>query len=216
MKRIGMICLAMVLALGALGVAYAPWTDEVEITQTVQTGSLEVGVFGGYYVEGDDKEILNMTLTHGAHKFDKEIEDAPPWAGFDPGTHAFYQSATISIGNFYPCVVVREDFVIGVGGTVPVHLQVDIDIDDDEGVYDHVNIFWEIWLIREGVAAPISGMFTQPALEALDDIKEFLEDLQLYGCDALVIFLDKHLAQSGPQGETASFTIEVKGVQYNY
>jgi len=44
MKRIGLICMALVLALGALGVGYALWWDEVTIEGTVQTGSVEISI----------------------------------------------------------------------------------------------------------------------------------------------------------------------------
>ncbi len=40
MKRIGLISLILVLALGALGVGYAAWTDTITISGTVSTGTL--------------------------------------------------------------------------------------------------------------------------------------------------------------------------------
>jgi hypothetical protein len=39
-KKIGLLCLALVLALGALGVGYASWTDTIFVDGTVQTGSV--------------------------------------------------------------------------------------------------------------------------------------------------------------------------------
>ncbi len=44
MKKIGLLCLALVLALGALGISYATWSDNVTIEQTVKTGEFKVGV----------------------------------------------------------------------------------------------------------------------------------------------------------------------------
>jgi hypothetical protein len=40
MRKIGLLCLALVLALGALGVGYAMWTDTITIHGTVQTGEV--------------------------------------------------------------------------------------------------------------------------------------------------------------------------------
>ena len=40
MKKIGLICLALVLAMGALGVAYAGWTDTVTVSGPVTTGEV--------------------------------------------------------------------------------------------------------------------------------------------------------------------------------
>jgi hypothetical protein len=44
MRKIGFICLAVVLAMGALGVGYAMWWDEVKIEGTVNTGSVEISI----------------------------------------------------------------------------------------------------------------------------------------------------------------------------
>jgi hypothetical protein len=44
MKKIGLFCLALVLALGALGVGYASWTDTIFIDGTVNTGSVDIEV----------------------------------------------------------------------------------------------------------------------------------------------------------------------------
>ena len=41
MKKIGIICLAVLLALGALGVGYAKWFDTLNIQGTVETGELD-------------------------------------------------------------------------------------------------------------------------------------------------------------------------------
>lgn len=40
MKKIGLLCLALVLALGALGVSYALWWDDLYIEGSVDTGDL--------------------------------------------------------------------------------------------------------------------------------------------------------------------------------
>jgi hypothetical protein len=40
MKKIGLLCLAIVLALGALGVGYASWSDTIFVKGTVQTGEV--------------------------------------------------------------------------------------------------------------------------------------------------------------------------------
>jgi hypothetical protein len=44
MKRVGLICLALVLTLGVLGVGYAMWWDEVKIEGTVNTGTVRVEI----------------------------------------------------------------------------------------------------------------------------------------------------------------------------
>jgi hypothetical protein len=51
MKKIGLIMLALVIALGTLGVGYAMWQDIIWIDGTVNTGELEIDV---EYVSGCD------------------------------------------------------------------------------------------------------------------------------------------------------------------
>jgi hypothetical protein len=51
MKKFGLLCLALVLALGAVGVGYAMWTDTIWIDGTVQTGSVSLGIEADSYAE---------------------------------------------------------------------------------------------------------------------------------------------------------------------
>ncbi|MDH4367180.1 MAG: hypothetical protein OEV57_03470 [Dehalococcoidia bacterium] len=44
MKKIGLICLALVLALGALGMGYALWWDQITIVGSVETGTVNVEI----------------------------------------------------------------------------------------------------------------------------------------------------------------------------
>jgi predicted ribosomally synthesized peptide with SipW-like signal peptide len=46
MKKIGLICLTLVIALGALGIGYAAWTDTVTMSGTVNTGTVDIVVEG--------------------------------------------------------------------------------------------------------------------------------------------------------------------------
>jgi len=40
MKKIGLLIMVLIVALGALGIGYAAWTDEINITGNVKTGSV--------------------------------------------------------------------------------------------------------------------------------------------------------------------------------
>jgi len=51
MKKFGLLCLALVLALGALGVGYASWTDTIFISGTVNTGEACLSIEPGTYAE---------------------------------------------------------------------------------------------------------------------------------------------------------------------
>jgi hypothetical protein len=107
-----------------------------------------------------------------------------------------------------------EDFVIGVGGTVPVRLQVTPTIVDPNGVYDNMTISWTIFKISEGVVTTLANG-AGPGTAQIDMIVTQLEGLQLHGCDVLIIYLDKYLLQTAPQGADASLTLSVEAIQYN-
>ena len=217
MRKIGLLSLALVLALGALGVGYAMWSDTVVIEQTVQTGSVEVGVFGvTQYTE--DKDVLDLTLSHGALKFTKEITDAqvPMSALFGPGTYNFYESASVNITNLYPSLTVLEDFVIGSVGTVPVKLRVTLTVDDTAGIYDHMDINWNVYLNGDWIDGGYGKATVAGAPGQLDAIVNTLEGIQLHECDVLVVYIDKHLQQEAPQDSgPSSFEFTVEAVQWN-
>jgi hypothetical protein len=46
MKKIGLLFLVMVLALGTLGVAYAMWSDTVTVQTNIATGSVDIAIVG--------------------------------------------------------------------------------------------------------------------------------------------------------------------------
>jgi hypothetical protein len=53
MKKIGLLCLALVLALGALGVSYAMWYEDLYISGTVNTGEVDWAFDCGTVTWGD-------------------------------------------------------------------------------------------------------------------------------------------------------------------
>jgi hypothetical protein len=55
LNKLWMLALALLVALGAMGIAYGAWTDEIYIQNTVQTGSISAElacIQGGCWVEG--------------------------------------------------------------------------------------------------------------------------------------------------------------------
>ncbi|MDH4291732.1 MAG: hypothetical protein OEV56_03900 [Dehalococcoidia bacterium] len=214
MKKIGLICLALVLALGTLGAAFAAWTDTVVIGQTVNTGTLQAGVFA-VQRHTEEKDICTVDVTNLGFKFVMPVVAVPLGALFEPGPYEFYDSATIDIGNFYPSIYILEDFVIGVGGTVPVRLIVTPTIVDLEGVYANMDLSWVIWKVSaDGVIESLAEGWGA-AIGEFDMIVTALQGVQLHGGDVLIIYLDKHLQQTAPQGATASLSLSVKAIQYN-
>ena len=197
MKKIGIISLALVLALGALGAAYAPWTDDIEIVQVVQTGYLEVGVWGDAWLTGDTKDVAEVIVTKGEPKFEK---DTYP---FD-----FFESITVTVNNLYPSVTVGEQFYIGVGGTVPVHMYATVVTDEGwDALYACMDFVWALDFPDQ--TELVEG-------EGLEALLRAIEGYQIHDCQNLGINISKHLQQCAPQGVTGSFTLTVTAYQYNY
>lgn len=204
MKKIGLLSLAIVLALGALGAAYAPWTDQVEISQVVHTGFLQVGIRGEADIQGDPKEVAGVVVTEWNDRFVKP----------DDG-HTYYEGVTVEITNLFPCVTVTETFWIGVQqGSIPVKLMItasSIWVDPaDPNLFDYLDIQWAVTGTHNGgeELEPMSG-------EGLG-FYGALQGLQLHGCDVVKLEIVKKLEQNdSAQGLSGGFAVTVTAIQYN-
>jgi hypothetical protein len=145
MKKIGLICLALVLALGALGVGYAMWYQDVIIHGEVTTGTVcahimdqksndpgEPGSVTGYYAG-------NFDPAHGHQPFSDSywsgIGSADPanwsWVGdrYDKNVAACnctincaQDELTFTIVDGYPSYGPDVAFVVQNCGTIPVKI----------------------------------------------------------------------------------------------
>ena len=84
LKRIGVLALALVIALGALGVSYTFWTEELYIDGTVYLGTLDIDITGvsstfAYKVPGaPDTGYGPETVVHYVYG---ETDPFPPAGG---------------------------------------------------------------------------------------------------------------------------------------
>jgi hypothetical protein len=145
MKKIGLLCMALVLALGALGVGYAMWSDTLFIEGYVYTGDVDVEFSnqmpndsGGALTDitqGDPAEV--GTWSDGGN-----IDDPSYWTwtgNVQPETnpdHPEYKEVasidcdidqptstlTVSIDHGYPSYFGSVAFTIDNLGTVPVKI----------------------------------------------------------------------------------------------
>ena len=104
MKKIGIICLALVLALGTLGVGYAMWDKTLYINGTVNTGEVNLEILSASSDDvgidpGKDKDVGSCTATVDG------------------------QTVVVTIENGYPCYYTYVHFTAHNNGTVPVKLQ---------------------------------------------------------------------------------------------
>jgi hypothetical protein len=134
MKKISLICLALVLAMGTLGVGYASWTDTVYIDGTVDTG--EVCVWFGPSAGVDDPyapppyippepppDMRDWNTTEGENFPDRvyRVDKNVGWG--DAVVSVDRKTMTVTFSNVYPCYYNHVGFWIYNCGTVPVKIQ---------------------------------------------------------------------------------------------
>jgi len=141
MRKIGLICLALVLALGTMGVGYATWSQTLTITEGVNTGEfcMEFGRLDCYTSDPDcppegvvfptDKPDRNGTLVWDAVNSKWTISTFTPvpgknvacaeiayGAGDDPVT------LEITVNDGYPHYYAHFNFTVHNCGTIPSNL----------------------------------------------------------------------------------------------
>ena len=130
MKKIGLISLALVMALGMLGAVYAMWSEELTIEGTVTTGTVDVEFSqysndagphgtagaGGFFTGNFDPEVPGTwdpaTQTWCGDRADKNVGSTD--CALTPDT------LTITVDNAYPCYFGSILYDIHNVGTIPV------------------------------------------------------------------------------------------------
>lgn len=206
MKKIGLICLALVLALGALGVGYAAWTDTVTISGPVTTGRVCLG-FTEVYGEigpalGGDWEYTNWVYTPGAvscppnytftgiHRVEegKNVGQVSI-ERYDNDGDGYFEVIEVTITDAYPYYLAWISTHVINCGTIPVKIYpVVLPIIQDDGI-----------LIKWGDSYNAQ---LEPGVDA---------ELSFY------VGFPQHLPNGDllPQGATLHFTINLAGVQWN-
>jgi hypothetical protein len=152
MRKFGLISLALVLALGALGVGYAMWTDTVDIEGEIITGSVDVEIVGlsstYVYKDLDDSSIhflpfyptpahWNKILVASANTTIPDEVNAP-------------LDVRIEFNNLFPTTTdnITGDIVIHYIGTVPAHVVLtNIEYEDEVGadLAEYLEVEYLLW-----------------------------------------------------------------------
>jgi len=96
-RKLGFLCLALVLAMGTLGVGYALWYEDLYIEGTVNTGTVDVEWSYGPVWDTETKDVS--------------------WSDVVIDGDTMY----ITIYNAYPSIWYHHQFDIHSVGTIPVH-----------------------------------------------------------------------------------------------
>ncbi len=147
MKKLTLLAMALVMALGALGVGYASWTDDITVAGTVTTGSVDF-VIEDY----SGTEVWKNVATHGFKVVQWPDPDtsgnpfgtdgvliASSWAqqAVDGNNDPIDDAVSITFDNIYPDVPFKADFVAHYVGSVPVRLIVtDLWFSDTDSAFE--------------------------------------------------------------------------------
>ena len=211
MKKIGLLCLAVVLALGALGVGYAAWTDTITIEGDVTTGSLcwefvqcrllddyEPIDPGGDYPTPTPDYTCSPGFEGGTFwALDKNVG----WGG--QNISADGKTLYVTLNNVYPCYFNELGWYVHNCGTVPLKV-------------DHILINGTTKLTASGyVPIDFNG-------DGKDDFEirygdNFGAQIEPGENSMLEFSLWMHVLQPCPQGmlDELTFTIEIVAVQWN-
>jgi hypothetical protein len=216
MKKIGLLCLALVLALGALGVGYAHWTDTIYIEGTVNTGSVDINV---EYYSGTDiyKDLTSegIVTVYWVKDADGNVvwsSGTPPvngllvaWAAAAPGPAD--DTVVITYNNTFPCQTLVADFIVHYTGSIPAMVDAEFTSADQ----------WLIDLWDSGDAGAYGALVDMdPAkgFEYLETIEEL--PIQMHYCDYAKVWLWLHLPQDDSlMNRTGNFTATITATQWN-
>jgi hypothetical protein len=139
MKKFGILCLALVIALGALGVGYAAWTDTITIHGTVGTGTLcfgfdpgRISEVGGCPDKNFDSWVwdgYSVSCPMGYHFegiADAPEDKCPATVSFDPVDEdgdGYADILYVTINDAYPYFCADISFWVCNCGTIPLKIE---------------------------------------------------------------------------------------------
>ncbi len=210
-KRLGLLTLSLVLALGSLGVAYAAWTDEVTVEGSVTTGSLCWRFPDCVFIDphppvNPGGDYPTLTPDYGANPGFAPDEQGRGFWLVDKNVgwgecelSADGKTLNVTLHNAYPCYFNSLSFYVMNCGTVPLKI-------------DHV-------LINETKLTSVSYVPLDLSGDGVYDFEIRYGDnfgAQIEpGPSFLEFSLWMHVLQPAPQNDTLSFSITLVAVQWD-
>jgi hypothetical protein len=217
MKKIGLLCLALVLALGTLGIGYATWSANVTIEQTIETGSLTVGVrdvgtnddeVGDTGADPGQPEGKNVASCNSTNVVGTEI--------CLKGQTQYYTKVEEVITNAYPCYSCNITYEFANCGTIPTKLKDWVTtVDASSNMCEWVELTAYSIIDTDGSVINDDGSASEAELKAA------LQALQIHGCENITLTITKHIMQDHdtlgecPMNGYCKMTHEAKWVQFN-
>lgn len=129
MKKIGLLCLALVLALGTLGIGYATWSDNVTVEEQIFSGELCAGFVPLCTVSDDPGSLDTMLIGElcGTYEWDLVTEAKDIGSGNctfqDLNADGHNETLVVTINNTYPSYYTHVDVWLRNCGTIPWMVQ---------------------------------------------------------------------------------------------
>ncbi len=216
MKKFGLLCLAVVLALGLLGVGYARWAEELYLGGTVETGSVCWEWTGASNIDPGPPPDIVVPDYHSLPGFAWSSDhSAYFWMGpkdvgyttseVEVAEHPHH--VTLTLHNVYPCYFNEISLYAHNCGTIPIHFERVI----IESAYDRYILDW-IANEYDPVALDLDGDgCADIEIKWGNHIGAQLHPSENTGEMSFWI----HVLQCAPQGKTLTFTMMFEAVQYN-
>jgi predicted ribosomally synthesized peptide with SipW-like signal peptide len=122
MKKAKFLALALAGAITLMGAGYAAWTDQVKLTNTVNTGRLDLHYIDLPDVKNNQGEIIEygeivkpVSAYVNASVGYSEDKNTDPNKG-----ESYWDNANVVIGNMYPGAAVKFNLKIHNRSTIPV------------------------------------------------------------------------------------------------
>jgi len=231
--------MALVLALGSLGAAFAAWTDTVTLNGSVTTGTVDINVVGYsstwvYKVPGAENEIevihhnlpteptvpANAVLMYPGHpNADENHPYAVAYAIAEPAKDEagalIDDQVTVTYFNLFPSIDFIADILLHYEGSIPVKVNVANITSPDQ---------WMLGLCEQYLpgdpAPPETGIWVVGYESTIDHTKgthiPYAEGMQLHYCDYVLVEFIIHLPQDNDlMGLSGEFTATLEVVQWN-
>lgn len=187
MKRIVLLCLALLIALSATGAGYAMWDKELLIDGTVNTGEVDAYFTTAWTVE------------------DPEVEDKDVGECLVTGIEA--QTLAVTLNNAYPCYGCTVAFTVDNIGTIPVKVNA-IEYSLDGGTT------WVPWNSTVEITVELPFGLGKFVVAILHMHGIYVGD-QIEDGESLPGSLYIHVEQESDELGTGTFMVRVHLVQWN-
>lgn len=220
MKKVGLLCMALVLALGALGVGFAAWMDTIDIVGEVYTGSVDINIVDTsntlvYKCPASVSEDELFIL----HYWDSDVQSAPydliAWADTDSilGSPAYFPGAGgvppgddeiyVWYHNVFPSINFDCDFLLHYDGSIPAKVNA-LSLTYDPVVGGDLTNYITVMCYESDAAGTMGAPVD-------------LLGLQLHECDYILVVIRLHLPQDDDtlQGCEGALTGKISVIQWN-